>query len=144
MVDEVLERLAALEQQQRRTADQLRLWRGAAGALLLLGLLLLPLRSGVAQGGGQGNGQAALQARVAALETALANETAARTAADASLQAAIDNIELTPGPHASPRRVSGPDRAWRATAGRGHACNISRADRRSCRRGPAASWRTQP
>src|SRR5262245_21019905 len=73
-VDGMLERLAVLERQQRRTGDQLRLWKGAAGALLLLGLLLLPLRSGVAQGNGQDNGLPALQAKVAALETALANE----------------------------------------------------------------------
>ena len=42
MVDEMLERLAALEQQQRRTADQLRLWRGAAGAPFGRGAAIMP------------------------------------------------------------------------------------------------------
>jgi hypothetical protein len=95
MADEMMERLAALEKQQRRTGDQLRLWRGAAGALLLLGLLL-PMRSGVAQGNGQDNGLPGLQAEVAALKAALADEVAARKAGDASLQAEIDNIQSGP------------------------------------------------
>src|SRR5262245_25141242 len=90
---ELLERIERLEQanvrvgQAREAAERrARRWQLAAGALLALGLGLLPLRTGNAQGGGAGS----LVTRVEALEATLTAETAGRKSTDTELRAAIE------------------------------------------------------
>src|SRR6266699_1084609 len=65
-MEEIIQRLEALEQKSRCMERQLRLWWGTAALLVTMGLLLLP-HSGTAEDGGL----PALQKRVAALESLL-------------------------------------------------------------------------